>query len=113
MIQISISGYYNSKNYFTIKEIYFSDDKQMYVLKRNESFFPYLYEGNVKDLYDSVKNSYYPNFYMAEPRVYKKDDDVKSLATFFMNKIQEFDLKKPGSEKRLYDIIQGFGEEIE
>ena len=112
MIQISVSGYYNQQNYFKIKEIYFSNESTLYVLKSEESFFPSVYEGTVKELYDSVKNCYYPNFEMSEPRIYKNDNDAKSLATFFMNKIKEFDLSKPGSERRLYDIINGFGEEI-
>ena len=112
MLQTAISGYYNSGNEFKIKEIYISDDEVLYVLKRDESFFPVKYEGNVKGLYDSVKNSYYPNFHMSEPRQYD-DNDPKSLATFFMNKINEFDIKKSGSEKKIYDILVGFGSELE
>lgn len=111
MIQISISGFYSNTNEFKIKEIYVSDDEVMYTLKREESFFPHEYKGSVKELYDSVKNCYYPNFFMSTPRVHH-DDDPKSLATFFMNKIREFDLKKQGSEKRLYDMLSGFGEEL-
>lgn len=112
MIQTSISGYYTSKNEFRIKEIYVSRDNVMYTLKRDESFFPHEYVGSVKDLYDSVKNNFYPNFCMAEPRQYN-DDDPKSLATFFMNKLQSFDLSEAGAEKRLYDLLAGFGEDLE
>lgn len=112
MIQTSISGYYTSSNEFRIKEIYVSNEEIMYTLKRDESFFPYEYKGSVKELYDSIKNSFYPNFFMSEPRQYS-DDDPKSLATFFMNKIQDFDLSERDAEKRLFDLLAGFGEEME
>jgi len=108
MLMISISGYYNPQNEFLIKEIYVSDKKEVFVMKRSESFFPYLYDGNVEELFDSIKNCYYPAFSMSTVKTYP-DNDAKSLATFFMQKIHSLDLNKPDSEKNLFDVISGFG----
>jgi len=112
MLMVSCSGFYDENNNFKFKEIFVSDDSDMYVLKKDESFFPSRYAGNVIDFYDSVKNNYYPNVFFSEPRVYKHDDDAKSLATFFMNKIKNFNFSHEGSEKKLFDVVSGFGEEL-
>jgi hypothetical protein len=111
MLMVSISGYYNSQNDFLIKEIYVSDERQVFIMKRSESFFPYAYTGNAQELFDSIKNCYYPAFSMSTVRMHS-DDDAKSLATFFMQKIQMLDLKKSGAEKALFDVISSFGDEI-
>lgn len=111
MLMVSCSGFYDEKNIFRLKEIFVSDDAEMYVLKKDESFFPSRYSGNVKEFYDSVKNNYYPNVFFSEPRVYD-DNDPKSLAVFFMNKIQDFNLSHEGAEKKLFDVVSGFGKEM-
>lgn len=109
MIMISISGYYNHENEFNLKEIYVSDDANVFILKKSESFIPYLYPGNVDELFDSIKNCYYPVFSMSQIKTHP-DDDAKSLANFFMNKINSMDLTKPNSQKTLFDVLSAFGE---
>lgn len=111
MVMVSASGYFNRENEFQVKEIYVSDDAQVFILKRSESFVPYAYEGTVEELFDSIKNCYYPNFSMSTVKSHD-DNDAKSLATFFMQKIHSLDLKKSGAEKTLFDVISGFGEEL-
>jgi hypothetical protein len=107
---VSASGYFNLQNNFVIKEIYVSDDNQVFIMKRNESFFPYSYPGTTQELFDSIKNCYYPAFSMSNVKTHP-DNDAKSLATFFMQKIQELDLSTPEGEKTLFDVISSFGEE--
>jgi len=109
MLMVSISGYYNSQNDFLIKEIYVSDDREVYIMKRSESFFPYVYPGTTQEVFDSIKNCYYPVFSMSKVKTHP-DNDAKSLATFFMQKIQALDLSKPGAEQTLFDVISGFGD---
>lgn len=112
MLTISSSGYYNSNNDFLIKEIYVSDTRQVFILKRSESFMPYSYPGTTEELFDSVKNCYYPIFSMSTVRTYQ-DNDAKSLATYLMQRIHALDLKKTGAEKALFDVISSFGDEIQ
>jgi hypothetical protein len=109
MIQISISGYFLENNDFRIKEIYVSDENQSYILKRDESFVPYVYEGSVSEMFDAIKNGYYPSFSMSTPRYYE-DNDAKSMATFFSQKIQSIGMNKRESDQVLFDIISGFGD---
>lgn len=110
MLYISVTSYYDNKNKFRLKEIYVSDENEMYVLKKEDSFVPYKYPGNVKDFYDSVKNLFYPLLYTSKVRVYK-DDDPKSLAKYLSDHILSVDMKKPGAERHLFDVLSSFGEE--
>jgi hypothetical protein len=111
MLMISISGYFDFNNNFKIKELYVSDESEMYILKSSESFVPYRYMGNVSDLFDSIKNCYYPIFSLSKIRSYE-DNDPKSLATFLMQKISQMDVKKPGMEKLIFEVLSGFGDEL-
>lgn len=111
MLMISISSYYNSNNELKIKEIYVSDDEVLYIMKSSESFTPYEYQGNVKLLFDSIKNSVYPTFCMSDIHVYD-DDDPKTLAFFLFKKIQSFDLTKKGSHETLINVLSSFGVKV-
>jgi hypothetical protein len=111
MLMISISGYFDFSNAFKVKEVYVSDESEVYILKSSESFVPYKYNGTVSDLFDSIKNCYYPAFSMSNVRVHE-DNDAKALSNFLMQKINQIDMKKPGSEKILFDVISGFGDEL-
>jgi hypothetical protein len=110
MLMISISSFYDQNNEFKIKELYVSDEKDLYIMKSSESFVPYKYNGSVKDLFDSVKNSTYPVFSMSNIRTYE-DDDPKSLSQFLFKKISNTDLKKRGAHKALFDVLSVFGKE--
>lgn len=112
MLYLSATAYYDNKNNFRLKEIYISDEHDMYVLKKEDSFVPYRYKGNVKNFYDSVKNLFYPFLYTSKVRSYE-DDDPKSMAQFFYDKISSTDMKKQGAEKALFDVLSSFGEELE
>lgn len=111
MLYTSVSGYFDADNEFHIKEIYVSDESELYILKASESFIPYRYSGSSMELFDSIKNTYYPMFAMSKVRHYD-DSDAKSLATFIMKKIQSVDMKLPGAKKKLFDVFSSFGNEI-
>jgi hypothetical protein len=109
VIRVSVSGYFNSFNDFKIKEILVSDEDNVFILKESEAFLPYRYAGNLTDLFDSVKNLYYPSYAMSTVRCHR-DDDAKSLANFLMQKIQAFNLNETGAHKRLFDTLSVFGD---
>lgn len=110
MLNISISGYFSTFNDFRVKEILVSDEKTLYILKSSESFIPYAYEGNVQELFDSIKNLYYPSYALSKIKCHP-DDDAKSLANFLMAKIQELGLSESSSHKKLFDVVSSFGSE--
>lgn len=107
---ISLSAFYDQNNEFKIKEIYISDEEELYIMKSSESFTPYMYNGSVKQVFDSVKNNVYPIFSMSPIRFYD-DDDPKSLANFIFKKINGLDLKKKDSHKAIFDVLSSFGKE--
>jgi hypothetical protein len=110
MLMISISGYYNPQNDFLVKEIYVSDDREVYIMKGSESFLPHAYPGTTQEVFDSIKNCYYPVFSMSKVKTHP-DNDAKSLATFLMGKIHALDMNKKNAHKTLFDVISSFGGE--
>ena len=110
MLNISVSGYFDELNDFLIKEIYVSNESELYVLRKSDMYIPTLYPGNVMSLFDSLKNSYYPLISMSSPRVYE-DDDPKSLATFLMQKIHDVHDASGSFDKTLFDVISSLGME--
>jgi len=109
MLYISTQACYNDNNKFELKEIYISDLKTTYIMKRDEGYTPYPYEISLLDLIEASQGSTYPLLGFSLIRTYR-DDDAKSLAAFFRSKISKVDLSAPNAEKTLFDVLSNFGE---
>lgn len=110
MLSISVSAYFTPTNNFRVKEVYVSDGQETYILKASDYFKPVPYKGSLEQIQDSMKNCFFPIFSMSKIRYYD-DDDAKSLATFFQNTIRSLDFKDKYFDKKLFEVISGFGEE--
>lgn len=109
MILISTTGYFDDNNNFRLKEVQVSNQSELYILKSSEKFVPYKYQGNVKDLLDARKNSVYPLYSSRGIRVYEDDDDARSMANFFMDKLSSLDMKNSVDEQSVFDVLSSFG----
>lgn len=109
MLKISSRVMYNQENKFELTEIYVSDGSVTYVLKKSEGYVPILYNFSLEDIVDSSKTLLFSNLGLGEIRVYN-DNDAKSLANYFQEKISSVNMKIPNAEKTLYDVLSSFGE---
>jgi len=107
---IYIAGSYEYENNdFVMKEIYVSDEENMYVLTKDDGFVPFQTKGHVVDVVDATKNAVYPLVGFSEVRTHV-DDDPKSFAVFLYNKLKDIDFSSSESDKSLFHIISNFGE---
>jgi len=109
MVYISTRAMYNEDNEFQLKEIYVSDGDITYVLQRDEGYVPYPYHISLQALIESTRGMAYPLGGFSELRSHP-DDDAKSLAAFFRDKIAKINLQLPNAEKTLFEVMSNFGE---
>jgi len=111
MVYIAARALYNDANEFQLKEIYVSDTKVTYVMKRDEGFTPYPYKVSLLDMLEATEGMAYPLGGFSALRVHQ-DDDAKALAAFFRSKLAKVNLKLPNAEKTLFDVLSNFGEVV-
>lgn len=109
MLKISSRVMYNQDNKFELKEIYVSDGEVTYVLRKNDGYTPILHNFSLDDIIDGSKNLLFSNLGLGDVRVYN-DNDAKSLAKYFQEKISSVNMKIPNAEKTLYDVLSSFGD---
>jgi len=109
MLYVSTRVMHNYDSMFELREIYVSDGRITYILRKSEGYIPVMYRFPIQDIKKDSTSLPFSPLAFGPMRQYD-DDDPKSLAFFLRDKIKSVDMKLPNAEKVLYDVLSNFGD---
>lgn len=111
MLYLSSLLTYNEDNEFELKELYVSDNKITYVLRKEEQYLPVKYHVSLLDVHRAVQALPFSGAKYSNLRQYN-DDDAHSLAKYLQNKITSVNMNLPGADQTLADALAIFGDAL-